>query len=968
MLIKNSFSTRENINLLISSLGWDANVSTSQVSAIQAVINLDPLYDNIESIIKDIETANGNEEQLILDLITGIKSIYSFFDSYSGFNISVFPFNQAAFWMQFIADYFSYIIVKYIYVFHAKLHSILALFDVIRVIPIAPIGAGRKKYDKYSLNTNAFFNFFTDPSSQVKSALGWTSTSFNSDKLLKKLSDLLLFFNAGAELAPSPRSILQSYFTSSQINNNFNSLYTSLLNVYGLSNISGALHFGFSVTPVPKIPYSGLTTDGVIVAPFLLGSLGTTIPINSKSNLKIQGNLGVDDGMRIGLFPGSTTLDVVDPNTTIDGSIIYEYDPRKTIYLIGDSESTSISINGFYASLRVHGLVNDIEVELQFGTSQENYDPISIRIFPGKGDNFISKILGDKPISIDLDGSIRWSSKNGFKINGNVGFSFQFPLHIQLGPISIEGLTISPSLGSGGLKIGLGADFKLEIGALTATINNIGAKLIVRSGTSSSSGAFGKYDVEWAFKSPTGVGIAINSSAVTGGGFLNYDEDKFTYTGGLELKFSKISLCAIGILTTKMPDGSNGYSLLIIITAEFTPIQLGMGFTLNGVGGLLGLHRTINVERLKSGVKDKTLESILFPRDIVKNASAIISNLNQVFPVKKDRFLIGPMAKIGWGTPTLITIELGVIIEMPSPVLLAIVGIVKVVLPAEASPVLKLQINFVGIVDFEKKQLSFDASLYDSSILSFPLTGDMALRLYWGEKPNFLMSVGGFHPKFTPPPMNLPQLQRLALQLAKSDNLSIRVETYFAVTSNSVQFGARVDARARAWKIEAIGALWFDILFQFSPFHFIADMGAMFEIRKGGNCILSIYMSLTLEGPSPWRVQGEGSFKVPGIKVRVSFDKTFGQAQTETIAPVTIHQKLLDAIQNKDNWQVIGPDRSHQVTAFRDITGTTGSNLVVDPFGTLVLSQKVAPMGFRLAKFGTSAISDVTSSRFQTSP
>ena len=83
------------------------------------------------------------------------------------------------------------------------------------------------------------------------------------------------------------------------------------------------------------------------------------------------------------------------------------------------------------------------------------------------------------------------------------------------------------------------------------------------------------------------------AAGFTGGGFLRYIEAEERYEGMLELEYEEeISLKAIGLLTTRLPDGRPGFSLLIIITAEFNPIQLGLGFTLNGVGGLLGLNRT----------------------------------------------------------------------------------------------------------------------------------------------------------------------------------------------------------------------------------------------------------------------------------------------------------------------------------------------------------------------------------------
>src|SRR5207248_11506938 len=114
--------------------------------------------------------------------------------------------------------------------------------------------------------------------------------------------------------------------------------------------------------------------------------------------------------------------------------------------------------------------------------------------------------------------------------------------------------------------------------------------------------------------------------------------------GALELSFKNVvSLKAVSIITTKMPDGSKGFALLILITAEFTPIQLGFGFTLNGVGGLLALNRTLDTEALRAGVRTGAVSSILFPEDVVANIIRIISDLKTLFPIAQDHLIIGPM-------------------------------------------------------------------------------------------------------------------------------------------------------------------------------------------------------------------------------------------------------------------------------------------------------------------------------------
>ena len=118
------------------------------------------------------------------------------------------------------------------------------------------------------------------------------------------------------------------------------------------------------------------------------------------------------------------------------------------------------------------------------------------------------------------------------------------------------------------------------------------------------------------------------------------------------------------------------------------------------------------------------------------------------------------------------------------------------------------------------------------------------MRLYWGANANFLTTVGGFHPAYQPPPMNLPALRRLTLALVSGDNPRLTLETYFAVTSNTAQFGARLELYAAAWKFNAYGFLSFDVLFQFNPFYFIAEVTAMLALRVGSSSIASIKLTL----------------------------------------------------------------------------------------------------------------------------
>ena len=334
------------------------------------------------------------------------------------------------------------------------------------------------------------------------------------------------------------------------------------------------------------------------------------------------------------------------------------------------------------------------------------------------------------------------------------------------------------------------------------------------------SGNLGPLQFDLDFKPPNGVGLSIDAGAIKGGGFLHLDFDKGEYFGALELSFQDvISLKAIGILNTKMPDGSKGFALLILITAEVAPIQLGFGFTLIGVGGLLALNRSLDTQALRTGVRTGAVNSILFPQDIVANISKIISDLKTIFPIVEGHFVIGPMGKLGWGTPTLISLEIGVILDIPQP-MFVILGVLRCLLPSEDLPILQLQVNFAGGIDFDRGLIWFDASLFDSRLLIYTLTGDMALRIGWGAQAIFVLSVGGFHPAFNEIPPDLRSMKRMSISLLSGDNPRLTTLTYFAVTSNSVQNGARVELYAEACGFNIYGFLGYDLLVQFNPFPF----------------------------------------------------------------------------------------------------------------------------------------------------
>ncbi|MCY0986660.1 hypothetical protein OV203_05985 [Nannocystis sp. ILAH1] len=571
-----------------------------------------------------------------------------------------------------------------------------------------------------------------------------------------------------------------------------------------------------------------------------------------------------------------------------------------------------------------------------------------------QADGFLGKILSGVHVESQFDLGFTASSKHGITFTGSSALEIKLPLHLALGPVELDALTFSVGVKGNQFPTSIGADIKAALGPLEAVVEDIGLKIDL-SLKDDRSGNAGPLDLSLGFKPPKGVGLSLDAGVAKGGGYLFFDFDREEYAGALEIAVLElVTVKAVGLITTKMPDGSKGFSLLILISAEFTPIQLGFGFTLNGVGGLFGYNRRMMLDALRGGIRTGAINSVLFPKDVVKNAPKIISDLKSFFPAHDGKFVVGPMAKIGWGTPTLITLTLGLFIEIPGNV--AIAGILALNLPDEAAALIVIKVAFIGTLDFDKKMFAFDASLYESRILFITLEGDMAVRLTWGDNPQFLLSVGGFHPTYEPPPLALPSLRRITYSILDTSWARIRMESYFAITSNTVQFGSRSEAFFGFDDFNVSGHLGYDVLLQFSPFYFVAGVSGGFCLEVFGLDVLTIHLKASLEGPSPWRIKGRGSVSILFWDIEVDFDETWGEKKNTALPGIDVMQLFAGEVGKDANWRALAPKSKNLLVSLRKLEP---GPLVLHPAGKLVMSQRAVPLGFTLDRVGNRQPEDV---------
>lgn len=802
-----------------------------------------------------------------------------------------------------------------------------------------------------------FGQLVNDPLVFFKNAYRWGQSDFNGQALIDAFEGL---FNAWGLRAYE--SLLDDN-TLAQLNAGAvdpAQTDASNLRIALIEHSADAAQFGAGVG-LFLLPETAADKPGFALMPYASGEIDEDIELSEAVKLGIKGGIDLTGGVGALIRPArdvqfmagfqSGTPSALSGNLSVSLTFGREGQP---IILIGSADASNLQLGSVstLGGTRFHS-GGKFEVFTEFGLQAGK---IVVKPGPGEQDGFLARLLPPDGMQVPFDLTVGFSTKQGLYFSGSGGLEIALPAHVQLGPIEIVSALLAVKFKDGGIPVELAATIKGDLSVLKATVENIGlqAKFTFPADRK---GNLGPVNLELGFRPPNGVGLVVDAGVVKGGGYLFFDFDKGEYAGALELTFSGfLSLKAIGLINTKMPGGQPGFSLLVIITAEFSPgFQLGYGFVLAGVGGLLGLNRAMLLEPLAQGVRTGAVNNILFPTNVVENAPRILSDLRAIFPPFEGKFLIGPMAKLGWGTPILISVSLGIVIEIPGNVV--ILGRLRVNLPTEAAPLVLLQVSFVGALEFDKRRIWFFASLFESRVLFITLDGEMGLLMDFSDNPNFVLSVGGFHPRYNAPSLPFPSPRRIALNIINESYARVRIEGYFAVTSNSVQFGARAEMFFGFDALKVEGYLSFDALLQFSPVYFIVEISAGFGVKVFGIGLFSVHLRGSLEGPAPWRVRGSASISLLFFSISVDVDVTFGERNNDTLPPIQVMPLLRAEFDKPANWVASLPPSGQLLVSLRKLGEADA--LVLHPVGSLRVSQRAVPLNLKFAKVGNQKNADV---------
>lgn len=567
-----------------------------------------------------------------------------------------------------------------------------------------------------------------------------------------------------------------------------------------------------------------------------------------------------------------------------------------------------------------------------------------LRFDLGSGpDPVLRSVIGaSSRISTDLRLSV---SAAGLRCDGSLG-PIALPGSITTAVAELDGLELRLEPAADDLVPVLRARLRGELGPATALVDGLGVR--VRLDPTALLGGPGEPVRLEPALDIGGIGIALDAGVVSGGGYLERrDRPGGTQYGGvLQLRLGPVEAKAFGLFVV----ASGDTAFVAVVSVEFDPaVELGLGFTLNGVGGILGHGVTIDTTALAAGLRDGTLERLLFPDDPVAAAPQILRTLESVFPVRRDGFVIGPMLALGWGRPTLVRLDLAVALALPSPVVV-VLGRAHAAFPSRQAPAVELNASLLA--QFGGGMVLVRAELEESRVGFATVQGGFGLLARFTDAPTFVVSAGGFHPRFTRVPPELAGLPRISSEISPPVGLQLRLAGYVALTPNTLQLGGSVEIGYSVVLAAVRGSLSIDALVEFDPFGFDVQLLAKVQVEALGHSLVGVDLALRLQGPTPWTVEGKGRVRLPWPLPDPSISVgpiTWGDDPPEPPPPsIDALAEAKRALEDSRSWsRVDRPGTASPVTMAPHGPSEPGS-VLLDPWSLILCSQRRLPLGMQL--------------------
>lgn len=336
-------------------------------------------------------------------------------------------------------------------------------------------------------------------------------------------------------------------------------------------------------------------------------------------------------------------------------------------------------------------------------------------------------------------------------------------------------------------------------------------------------------DIGWDFKDsrPTvpsldGFALSLDKPPLqVAGGFLHVEGD---FVGKAEIHTSKFALTALGGFTLV-----GGSPSLFLYGLLLEPLGGPAFFFVEGLAAGFGLNRSLRLPTLDEVETFPLVVDAMAPPGGVQGGDQLSRLHDYIAPKVGAGFLAVGVKFTSFRLVHGFVLAIVCIDTITGDFEVAVVGTGELVTPPEApvgARMAYVRLDILAKMSSRDSSLLVEAKLGEGCFVINPachISGGMAFATWYGGEHagDFVLSVGGYHPQYTPP-AHYPVPKRLTLDYHISDGLHASGSLYFALTPNNLMFGFAFNA---TWSTGPVSA-WFDLsldfLMKFKPLHYDA--------------------------------------------------------------------------------------------------------------------------------------------------
>lgn len=326
----------------------------------------------------------------------------------------------------------------------------------------------------------------------------------------------------------------------------------------------------------------------------------------------------------------------------------------------------------------------------------------------------------------------------------------------------------------------------------------------------------------WGLK---GLMVSLDKPPLTLSGGLYKQGD--LYNGSLTLKFKQFSLTALGSYGKEKKSGKDSFFAFVMLDYAFGGPPC---FYITGLAAGFGVNRRILLPQLKEVESFPFIAAVRGKHARIRPDSSVaevLEHLSDVIePCEDLYFLTAGVRFTSFGmveSVAIVNIAFGKKLEC------SLLGISEISIPpGSGNPIAYGCLNLRAVFAPEDGILLMEGALSDHTYLlsrDCRVSGGFAFYSWFsGEYAgDFVITVGGYAPGYDRG--HYPAVDRVKVCWIINKNLDIKGEAYFALASNGLMAGGRLELNFRMGKLRAWCCAYADFFIRFKPFYYEIGIG-----------------------------------------------------------------------------------------------------------------------------------------------